>query len=330
MSKILNVIVLVLIGTSILATTLVDSLGREIDVETPVERVFSDYSLVPPFIYMLGEKDAFLGGYFFGWRFYALIDDGISEKLKYGKKLPIETIISLKPDVYITRFSSLKLREYKQIEDLGIPVMGVNLETIDDINRTVELLGKLFGKEELSKKITDYYRRVYSEVLKRSKDVVKRPKVLVVYYSGKAHALRTFGGDMFQSVLVELAGGESVSKELKDKITINTEQILKWNPDYVFVLQYGKSPEKVKESILSDPVLKGVKAVKSERVFLVPNDGENWIDPCPKWTLGLLWIAKVIHPDIFKDLDLMKEAEYFYREFFNLRLGDVRIKGDGL
>ncbi len=309
--------------------TIVDSSGRRVDVTSPVRKVFSDYSLVPPFIYMLGEGDKFIGSYFFGWKFYTLVDNNLNSKLKYGKRVPVETIIALKPDVYITRFSAVDTKERKQIAEMGIPVVGLNFESVENILSSIEILGKIFGKEEKVKEIRDYYVQIYEDVLNKTKLLKNKPKVLIVYYVGKSKVLKTFGGDMFQSVLLDIAGGVSVSKDLKYKVTINAEQILKWNPDYIFVMQYGNAPERVKDLLLSDPVLKEVSAVKKGHVYMVPSDGENWIDPCPKWGLGLYWMAKVLHPELF-DVDLKKFAEDFYKRFFGVDINEVQLKGDGL
>ena len=41
----------------------------------------------------------------------------------------------------------------------------------------------------------------------------------------------------------------------------------------------------------------------------------------PDWILGLLRLAEIIHPDAFR-LDLQKEADDFYREFYNIPFGD--------
>jgi iron complex transport system substrate-binding protein len=189
-------------------------------------------------------------------------------------------------------------------------------------------LGKIFQKEDYADKIIEYYEGCAKDVEKRISDVEEKPKVLVVYYSGKAKAYRTFGGDMFQSKLIEMAGGISVSKELSGKQTINVEQVANWNPDIILIIQYWKSGKDVKEKILNDPAWKQIKAVRDGKVYVVPNDGENWIDPCPKWILGLYWTAKVLHPEEFKDLNVKAKADEFYKKFFGLSVDEVKIAGD--
>jgi iron complex transport system substrate-binding protein len=63
-----------------------------------------------------------------------------------------------------------------------------------------------------------------------------------------------------------------------------------------------------------------LRAVKNNRVYVAPIDDPNVI--MTGWMnnmygpLGILWIAKSIHPDVFKDLDLEKEHDKFCEEIF--------------
>jgi iron complex transport system substrate-binding protein len=308
--------------------TVVDARGKEVEIQTPVKKVISIYGMAPPFIYLLGEGDKFYAGWMWGTDFYKLIDPKIEEKTSKERSLNVEDIKKEDPDVVLASTWKKFARDINQLESLGVPVVCINIESIDDIYATIRILGKIFQKEDYADKIIEYYEGCVKDVEKRISGVEEKPKVLVVYYSGKAKAYRTFGGDMFQSKLIEMAGGISVSKELSGKQTINVEQVANWNPDIILIIQYWKSGKDLKEEILNDPAWKRIKAVKDGKVYVVPNDGENWIDPCPKWILGLYWTAKVLHPEEFKDLNVKAKADEFYKKFFGLSVDEVKIAGD--
>ncbi len=305
-----------------------DARGKEVKVPVPVRRVVSLYGLAPPFLYLLGAGDRFYGGWSFGTPFYELVDPNFSRKVALGKSLSVEEIVKVHPQLVLATTWGRMKREVNQLESLGIPVLCIRVESIDDIYSTLKALGKALQAEERANEVIKYYNSVLSKVESRVSKATERPKVLVLYYSGKHHSLMTFGGDMFQSKLIELAGGVSVTKDLIGKKSVNVEQVIKWDPDYIVIIQYRVSAEKVIKIIESDPAWKVVKAVKEGRVYVVPYDGENWIDPCPKWALGLLWLAKVLHPDLFKDVNVTEVAAQFYKEFFNLDISKVRISGD--
>ncbi len=308
--------------------TVVDARGEEVTIPIPVKKVISIYGMAPPFIYLLGEGNKFYAGWMWGADFYKLIDPEIKDKINKCRSLNVEEIVKEHPNFVLAATWQQHSREVQQLESLGIPVVCIDLESVNDIYTTIKILGKIFQKENYANNIIEYYKTCVKDVEKRISNVKEKPKVLVLYYSDKAKAFRTFGGDMFQSKLIEMAGGISVSKGLSGKQTINVEQVAKWNPDIILIIQYGKSGEDVKKMILNDPVWKQIKAVKDGKVYVVPNDGENWIDPCPKWILGLYWTAKVLHPEEFKDVDIKAKADEFYKKFFGLSINDVKIVGD--
>jgi len=306
--------------------TVVDATGKKVKIKEPVEKVITVYGLAPPFIYLLGEGDKYYAGWMWGTKFYKLIDDKVEEKASRGKTLNVEEIIKENPSFVIAAYWQANEKDVKQLESLGVPVVCIKVESVDDIYKTIEILGKIFQKENYANEIINYYKSNVENIEKRVSNIKEKPKVLVLYYSGKAKAYKTFGGDMFQSKLVEIAGGVSVSKDLSGKKTINVEQVAEWNPDVILIIQYGTSAEKIKENILNDPAWSKINAVKNKKVYIVPNDGENWIDPCPKWILGLYWIAKTLHPEEFKDINITEKADEFYKKFFGLSVDEVNIK----
>lgn len=306
-----------------------DALGREVKVRVPVRRIITWYSLAPPFLYLLGAGKEFIAGWTWSTSFYKLIDPNISEKVAYGRNLGVEQIIKMRPDLVITAKWYANHRIFKQLEGVGIPVLYVNLESVKGIENTIKILGKVLQRESLANRIIQYYNSVVSNITSKLKDVKVRPKVLILYYSHRHHSFRTFGGDMFQSRLIEMAGGVSVSQNLTGKKDVNDEQIVKWDPDIIIIIRYGgPSGEEVRKMIMNDKALRYVKAVREGRVYVVPNDGENWVDPCPKWVLGLAWLAKTLHPNAFKNLNITNMAATFYREFFNISIKEVHITGD--
>lgn len=324
----LLVFVLLISASLTFCITVKDSLGRIVHIKEPVEKVIVSYGLLPSFIYFLGEGDKFRADRFLGEGFYRLFDENIQNKVLRGKGLNIEFVRKENPQVVISAYWQANQRDIKQIEVLGIPVVFVKLESFEDINNTIQILGKIFGKEKKAEEIVNYYSEKFHYLKDTIENISSKPKVLVVFYDGKSHSYKTFGGDMFQSKLVETAGGHSVSRNLRGKKNINAEQVAMWNPDIILIIQYRSSAQKSKEYILTDPLWKKVKAVKDGKVYIVPNDGENWIDPCPKWILGLYWCTKIFHPDISQELKLKEMIEDFYERFFSLTIEEIEIEGD--
>ncbi len=323
------IVVAILTSTLLYASTFItvkDALGRTVKVKEPVKRIDSLYSMIPQFLYLLDAGNVYYSGTLFGKNFYELLDHNLPSKIARGRNANVEEILKDAPQVVLCAYWQANERVVKQLESLGVPVVCTKLESVEDIEKTVLMLGKILQKEKKASNVLNYYTETVKNVKSRLK-ITSKPSVLILYYSGRHHSFRTFGGDMFQSKLVGLAGGKVVSFQLSGKKDINVEQILKWDPSVILIIQYGRSAEKIKESILKNSIWNEIDAVKHGKVYVVPNDGENWIDPCPKWPLGLYWLAKILHPKDFANVNIEKLAGEFYLNFFNVKISKVHISG---
>lgn len=314
-----------------------DFANRTVKVKSPPARIVSLYGLVTQMIYFLGVEDGkkVVGStpLAINDAFIGLLDPGVKNRMVFvgnPRNANVETVKSLNPDVVFTAYwGSEKINE--EIESLGIPVIALNLETVDGYLKGLLTVGKVLGKEEKAEKAISYYRSAVDFVTNRTSKLKERPRVLLVQYSMKDKAFKAPGKEYFQNRLIEMAGGESVSSNLPGGWNVvNVEQVAKWNPDVIIVVSYSpkKPSAKVKEEILNDPAWKGIKAVKEGRVYAMPNDGESWDYPAPKWVLGLYWLAKVLHPELFGDLDVRAKADDFYQKWYGIDPNKVEITGD--
>ena len=94
---------------------------------------------------------------------------------------------------------------------------------------------------------------------------------------------------------------------------VSPEWILEMNPDVIIgkVLSHdlmGYSADKSKaleglkqlrEKLMNDPAFKDTDAVKNNRVFFISEDNWNGFS----YVTGLAYVAKYLHPEIFKDID---------------------------
>ena len=49
-----------------------------------------------------------------------------------------------------------------------------------------------------------------------------------------------------------------------------------------------------------------------------PADYLSWDQSDARWILGLQWVARTLHPDIFAELDLREEVFSFYGELYGM------------
>lgn len=136
----------------------------------------------------------------------------------------------------------------------------------------------------------------------------------VYYCMGKP--LFCIKGERFENQLVELAGGHSVNKEIdidgRPGETISPAELMDLNPEVVFVSAFIPAQEKdFFQSCAKDAV--DITALREKKVFSHPAPG--WDFGNPRWILGLMNIANLLHPEIYH-FDIEGESEYFYRKFY--------------
>ena len=240
----------------------------------------------------------------------------------------IEQIASTRPDAVLMKRSARRAGD--SMDQLGIPVVFLDLETPAHYERDLAILGQILSAPESASKLIAYYRGIAGLVAERTSPLADdaKPRVLLLQYSdlnGTA-AFSVPPPDWIQTDLVLPAGGSPVwtnSAQPGGWTIVNLEQIAAWNPDAVVVVQYRGDSSRAVESMRADPRWHALRAAADNRVFAFPADFCSWDQPDPRWGLGLLWLASRLHPGLFPDLDMASEIFRFY-SLYGLDADSVR------
>ncbi len=298
------------------AITVVDQIGREVTLEAPAETVVSCYYLVTASLLTLGEKDRIVG-----------IEKKAEERELYklaapefldlpavgsGKEINIEAIADLDPDLVILPKKQKDAAD--TLTDLGIPAIVVNPETYDDYNAMIELLGVATGEEDAAAELTTYYDEAVAEITALTKDVTTRP---TVYLCGDSSYLSAAAGGMYQSSMIEMAGGTSATAEIDSDTwaDVSPEQIAAWNPDVIMNVSYS---EYTLDDLRNEAALADITAVQNDALYTVPSQIEAWDYPQPSSILGLYWMTHTLHPELISEDDYLEKAQEFYKAYYDL------------
>ena len=235
-----------------------------------------------------------------------------------------EQIAPLNPDLVIMKtYMAEKLG--KSIEELGVNVVYLDLETPEKFYQDIRTLGQIFGNNERAEEIVQLYQgnetRI-SDALSGLTDEEK-PSVLMLQYSNKDDAI-TFSIapiDWLQTMLVMNAGGDPVWKDATTDggwTIVSLEQIAAWNPEMIFVVDYSGKAVDVVAQLKTDPSWQALAAVKDEKVYAVPVDFLSWDQADSRWGMGELWLASKMHPDKFPAFDMLQELASFYQTYYGL------------
>jgi iron complex transport system substrate-binding protein len=311
--------------------SLTDARGRTVEFDAGPQRIViagkSSLTIVDT-LYLFPAASERLVGLVVGKQpvgdFVSLLDPTWDQKTILELNAGPEQIAPLEPDVVLLR-SFMADSLGRPLEELGIPVVYLDLETPEQYFRDVAVLGQLMGDSARAEAIRDYYQSGLDQVEQAVAGVGEdqRPRVLLVQYSeqGGEVGLNVPSAAWLQTMEVELAGGLPVWKEAAPGggwTVVNFEQIAAWDPNQILVVSYKADAAQVVEELKADPQWQALQAVQGGAVHGFPGDVFSWDQPDPRWILGVTWLASKIHPDRFPDLDMERETIEFFAEMYGM------------
>jgi iron complex transport system substrate-binding protein len=257
--------------------------------------------------------------------FAPLLDPAFGDKVALQSP-GAEQIAALHPDLVLTGSRGLD-QAASVLHEIHIPVFCLGLETPERFYRDVANVGALLGRPDRAREITAYYRSRVARLRAGWQDVreADRPRVLLVEYSerGGAAAVRVPARSWMQTIEVEGAGGRPVWLDAASPTSgwtvVNLEQIARWDPDQIIlVVWYTLDPAKVVAALKADPRWRALRAVRQDALRVLPSDLYGWDTPDPRWLLGMTWLAKTLHPERFRDLDVTAEVRSFFGTLYGM------------
>lgn len=309
--------------------TLVDLAGRRVVIPARVNRVASLTGPSFETVIMLGAVDqvAITGNRWAGSGWAAKVCPAYAKVpvTRNATEPNIEELMELGVDVVL--FWDAYPEVIESLNKVGIPVIVTQLKD-DGIDtreefvalkkKEIMLVGEVFGGAALEKalKWCDYVDRTVGYVTGRTGglDPASLPSV---YYVRGPESLSIHGGESYTRYLVDLAGGELVSrKDRKLLYTTTMEQVMEWNPAYIFMGRVNNV-----ELITKDPAWAPIRAVKDGNVYVnLRSVGPT--DYSTDCFLLMEQIAKTLHPDLFGDLDMVREVKDYFAEFYGCPISD--------
>ena len=319
--------------------TVTDCAGRTVTVPPQVDRVACLYAYTGHVAVLLGCED----------RIVTVVnglkrDQLMQRKVENLGDLPcpynsgsvnIEELAAAKPDLVLLRVENLAdAGEQEKLDGMGIPYVVVDYVTMEDQLYSIEMMGRALGREDRALAYTAWYRDTVAMVQERLSAVpeANRPRV----YHSVNEAVRTdIPGTLSFEVLAAAGCRNAVTSAAELRLDGNkgmttVEQIYVWDPDVILSTEpaataYFKTDEK----------FSGLRAVREGRVYQLPVGISRWAHPgSVESPLAVLYIAWLLYPDRFTDLDMAGEVRTFYERFFSMELSEEDVaailSGEGM
>ena len=296
-----------------------DMAGREVVIPKNIDTIVTVGDSVPvlnTFMFAMGQGDKIANGLSDSsiqgrWKYQFVIEPGLRNKprIQGGVDVNLEELMKINPDVAFT----MNMASAEKLEKNGIAVVYLSWANAEDVKDVMRVLGEVFGEQERAEKYAGYF----DETVARPGKVVaslpddQRPKVLFCNYKSMSAGLQ------IAEWWIEKAGGIAVSKNdrVEEEMKFDLEQLLVWDPDVIIL----SSPAGI-DQVYNDTRLSGISAVKNGEVYASPKGAHAWCHRTSETPLMVLWTAKTIYPEQFKDLDMEAEVMAFYKEIYDCEI----------
>jgi iron complex transport system substrate-binding protein len=234
-----------------------------------------------------------------------------------GGTINIEELLRAKPDlVFLKEENAHNEAEVQKLERFNLPYLVVGYSSMEEQMASIEMIGKAIGLKSQADAYNSYYRDVVERVSARVRDIPESERYRV--YHSVNEATRTDAPGTLEADWTSVTGMINVSVGEPLRVYDNAnfasmEQILLWDPDVIIANEEG-----VDQYILTNKKWASLKAVKTGKVYKIPNGISRWGHPGGLETpLAILWTVKTLYPNVFTDLSLEDIIRDFYARFFN-------------
>jgi len=323
--------------------TVTDTLGRKVEVPSNAKRILLGFYFED--FYAIGGADAFervvaiskptwKGWRSSQWKAYVAHNPKIATLADVGSAdggtFSIETAIASKPDVAVLAAWQVKALgdSVRKLEAAGIPVVAAdyNAQTVEKHVASTLMIGKIINQSARAKKLADQYAHAVADVLSRVNKAGGNAKKVYVELGNKGAGEfgNSYGKGMWGGV-IELAGGNNIAKDVVENWgPLNPEYVIASNPEAIFIagsywekkkksvlMGFGVAPKQTRDRLLpyvKRPGWSNISAVKSGDVHALYHGGSRTLYD---FTF-LQYIAKVLHPEAFQDVDPVANHRKFY------------------
>jgi cobalamin transport system substrate-binding protein len=264
-----------------------DEAGRRVRLPEKIDRIVSLAPNLTEIVYAVGAGDQLVGNtdycdYPFQAKSVAKVGDTMHPS--------VERIIALRPQIVLVSTASQLETFTKQLDQQNITVYVTNPQSLEDVFRSIQTLGDLFGHHDSTTTMVAELRRRASAVEAATKTV----KPVQVFYQVSDEPLYTIGRDAFITDLIRRAGGVSVTADVPGAFPrYSDEAALAARPDAI-ILPTGGSMGAANSKVAA--ALKNSPAVLSNRIVKINED--HLQRPGPRLVDGLEEMARALHPEV--------------------------------
>lgn len=280
--------------------TLTDDAGRELVLAAEPERIVSLAPSNTEIVCALDACDRLVGVTDFDDYppEVADVDDVV-----INATVDVELVVAAEPDLVLAAGNELTPSAViGQLEDLGLPVLVLYPETLDEVYADIELVGAALDRGDEADALVDGMQARVEDVVDAVADADVRPRTLYEVFHAEGTTY-TAGDGSFLASLLELAGATPVTGDAQG--AIGTEDLVAADPELILLgtASYDPTladPASALAAVAARPGWGDLSAVRDGAVVPYLEDIVT-TRPGPRIVDGLEALARAIHPERFGD-----------------------------
>ncbi|MDO4626408.1 MAG: ABC transporter substrate-binding protein [Pasteurellaceae bacterium] len=302
------------------AKTIQDIKGDQIELPDNIERIADLWHANNQIVLLLGGADKLVAttNNIHANKWYNLVHPSIKNVpvLTNGEDIQLEELLNQQPQVVLLSKSSMQ----QEVEKAGLKGVKVSFQDFDGLKKTVAITADVIGGNapNIAKSYISELENNIKFVEDRIKNLSDDKKPTVIHIANQNNLLKIDGGKSMIGDWINKAGGKNALPDQANLVDVSMEELIKANPDVIII--GSTNAQNGVDKILNDPSWQSITAVKNKHVFVNPLGTFPWDRYSAEEALQILWAAKLFHPELFKDVDMIAKTQAFYQKYYHYEL----------
>jgi iron complex transport system substrate-binding protein len=280
-----------------------DDFGNAVTIKARPQRIVSCSLFTDELLMPIADRNSLLGLTVFSTdeSVSNIVDQARGIPFYVGSTLNAEYFISMAPDLVLgAAWNSQEV--LKQLKDAGIAVFMVRFPvTLEEIKARIGTLAAVVGEQGRGNDLVHWMEGKLLASRKKLAEKHPAKRLTVLDYNGiyqSASGRGSIFNDMLgQAGLVNAAAG--LKEDQWGMVSLSREKILELDPDIIilpdWVYNDPKGPDRLFREFIMDPAFSAMKAVKTNRVYQVPqrhiSNGSQY------FVMGVEDLVNLAYPD---------------------------------
>jgi iron complex transport system substrate-binding protein len=259
-----------------------DQDGATITLPRPTQRVASQYWSIDELLYSVLPPKRIVGVSEYAYDRGTSNVYALAEMFRPAIMANPEAVFAAEPELLLVS-SSARADLTDLVRNAGVPSfrMFTEYRTLSQIANNILLTGYLTGEDSAARGVHEEFLASIQRAAARKPGGVASPRVLG--YSGRY----SYGSQTSFHDVLRLLGATNVAAEhgLKGYDAVNTEQILRWNPEWLISRADPGEARATLQRLLDDPAIALTTAAQKNQILVLDN---NVFLPMSPFTANLL------------------------------------------